>query len=91
MIWLRQLLSDLDYQQDSPTILYVDNQSTISLARNLAMYSRTKHINIYYYFIREHLDKEDIYLEFICINNIIIDIFTKSLRKTQFISFYSQL
>ena len=78
-IWLRQLLSDLGYQQYSPTILYVDNQSTISLAKNPVMHTRTKHIDIRHHFIRQHLDDKDIDLEYISTDDMIADIFTKPL------------
>jgi len=79
VIWLRQLLSDLGYQQQSPTTLYVDNQSTISLAKNPVMHARTKHIDICHHFIREHLDNQDINLEYINTADMIADILTKPL------------
>ena len=79
VIWIQQLLKDLGYQQKAQTTLYIDNQSAILLTKNPIMHTRIKHIDICHYFIREHLDDEDITLEYINITEMIVDIFTKSL------------
>ena len=79
VIWIRQLLADLGYPQRSPTILYIDNQSSISLAKNPAIYSRIKHISIHYHFIREYLKNDEINIQFISTQEMIADILTKPL------------
>ena len=48
-IWLRQLLFELGQDMSSPTILCIDNQSTITIAQNPEFYDCTKHINIHYH------------------------------------------
>jgi hypothetical protein len=52
-IWLRQLLFKLSINTLSPTILHVNNQSTIIIAKNPEFYNRTKPIDIYYYFLEQ--------------------------------------
>ena len=42
-----------------------DNTSAINLSKNLIQHSRTKHIEIRHHFIRDHIQNEDILLEFI--------------------------
>ena len=56
MMYLRQLLVDLGFPQERATVLYEDNQGTISLATGHAgMAKRTKHIDIRHHFIREKI------------------------------------
>jgi len=50
-------------QCNEVTLIMIDNQSAIKLIRNpqlnlLEFYSRTKHIDVRYYFIREKLAKQ---------------------------------
>lgn len=51
IVWLRQLLKDLDCKVSTPTILYVDKQSAIRLVNNPEFHKRTKHIDIKFHFI----------------------------------------
>lgn len=34
LVWLQRLLSDIKYRYDEPTILQIDNQSTVILIKN---------------------------------------------------------
>ena len=53
--WIRQLFDELNYGIVSrpPTILRMDNQEALALAKNPVNHSRSKHIDIKYHFIRE--------------------------------------
>lgn len=44
--WLRRLLSDVGCSCIGATILFVDNQSAIRLAKNPEFHQGTKHIDI---------------------------------------------
>ena len=61
-----------------------DNTNAINLIKNLIQYSRTKHIDIRYHFIRDHTQNNDIVLDFVCTDNQLADIFTKLLNKDRF-------
>ncbi|GAA0149774.1 oxidase [Lithospermum erythrorhizon] len=52
-IWLKYILSELYYSNEEPVTIYVDNKSSISLAKNPVSHSRSKHINIKYHFLRK--------------------------------------
>ena len=52
-IWLRNLLNDLQLNQEQPTKIYIDNKSTITLAKNPVFNEMSKHIDNRYHFIRE--------------------------------------
>ncbi len=50
-VWLRRLLSELGQDMTEPTILHIDNQSSIALAHNPKFHDRTKHVDIQHHFL----------------------------------------
>ena len=56
-----------------------DNTSAINLSKNPILHSRAKHIDIRHHFLRDHMQKSDIILAFVCTENQLADIFTKLL------------
>ncbi|KAF2303818.1 hypothetical protein GH714_023602 [Hevea brasiliensis] len=84
-IWLRKILSDLHQIQKDAIIVYVDNQSAISMAKNPVYHGRTKHINVKFHAIR-HAEKEgDVQLVHCRSEEQIADIMTKTLSRGKFI------
>ena len=61
-----------------------DNTSAINLSKNPIQHSHTKHIEIRYHFIRDHVQKGDIELNFACTNRQLVDIFIKPLSEDRF-------
>ena len=61
-----------------------DNTSAICLTKNPIQHSRTKHIEIKYHFIRDHVEKGDVELIFISTDKQLADIFTKPLQEDRF-------
>ncbi|GJR10075.1 hypothetical protein Tco_0792727 [Tanacetum coccineum] len=75
ILWMKSQLTDYD-------IIYErvpDNTSAIAISNNPVLHSRTKHIDIRYHFIRDHILKGDIELHFIPTPYQLADIFTKPL------------
>ena len=83
-------LEDYDIKQSKITIK-CDNTSAFNLSKNLIQHSRSKHIEIRYHFIKEHIVDDDINLEYINIENQLVDIFTKLLREDRFYSLREEL
>lgn len=52
-----------------------DNISMINLTKNPIQNFRAKHIDIGHHFLHNHVHKNEIVLQFICINNQLINIF----------------
>jgi hypothetical protein len=50
VVYLRQLLSELDYSQCILTCIYENNQTCISFTRDDATHLYTKHIDVKYHF-----------------------------------------
>ncbi|GJU97506.1 retrovirus-related pol polyprotein from transposon TNT 1-94 [Tanacetum coccineum] len=76
-------LSDYDIHYKMVPI-FCDNTSTIAISNNPVLHSRTKHIDIRYHFIRDHILKGDIELHFIPTEYQLADIFTKPLDEPTF-------
>ena len=68
-----------------------DNTSVISIVANPVNHSRTKHIDIRYYFIREHAANGTIELIFVPTEKQLVDIFTKPLDEATFIRLVSEI
>jgi hypothetical protein len=60
--WLRKLVKDFGVFDDKVIPIFCDNQSSIKLTQNLVFHARTKHIKVYYHFIREKMLSKEIYL-----------------------------
>ena len=71
--------------------VFCDNTSVINITKNPVQHSRTKHIEIRHHFIRDHVLKNDISIEFVDSLNQIADIFTKPLNEAQFVKIRREL
>ena len=76
-------MEDFNLRYTKIPILH-DNTSAINLAKNPIQHSRSKHIDIKHHFIRDHIQKGDIEVNFINIENQIVDRFTKPLVEDHF-------
>ncbi|GKA35236.1 retrovirus-related pol polyprotein from transposon TNT 1-94 [Tanacetum coccineum] len=83
-------LADYDVLYDKVPI-FCDNTSVIAISNNLVLQSRTKHINIRYHFIRDHILKGDIKLHFVPTELQLADIFTKPLAEPSFTRLVAEL
>jgi hypothetical protein len=52
-IWVSQLVEEMMGVKLAAHVVKMDNQSAISLSKNLVLHDRSKHIKIRYHFIRE--------------------------------------
>ena len=66
------------------TNVYCDNQAAISQVQQPKHYSRAKHIDIRYHFIRDTLSQRETKLSYVRSDNNIADILTKVLSKDKF-------
>ncbi|KAK2976645.1 hypothetical protein RJ640_008181 [Escallonia rubra] len=90
-VWLRNLLKELNFNQDESTQIYVDKKSAIALAKNPVFHDRSKHINTWYHFIRESIAKKEVQVKFVKSEDQVADIFTKPLKREAFEKLRSQL
>ena len=71
------------------TVVDQDNKSTILLAKHgkFSLTKRTKHINIWYFYITGRIKAGDIKIQHCPATEIVSDYFTKPLQGKQFIKF----
>nr|GEW94124.1 copia protein [Tanacetum cinerariifolium] len=83
ILWMRSQLTDygLDFNKIP---LYYDNRSAIALCCKNVQHSRSKHIEIRHYFIREQVEKGVVELYFVTTDYQLTDIFTKALPIERF-------
>ncbi|GKD22692.1 retrovirus-related pol polyprotein from transposon TNT 1-94 [Tanacetum coccineum] len=64
--------------------LYCDNKSAMALCCNNVQYSRSKHIDVRYHFIKEQVENGVVELYFVRTKYQLVDIFTKALPRERF-------
>ena len=81
-----------DYDLDFSKIpIMCDNTSAIAITYNPVQHSKTKHIDIRYHFIRNHVMKGDVEIYFIPTDDQLADIFTKPSDEKRFKDLVSRL
>lgn len=78
---IRSLLNELGYQVASPTIMWVDNQSSIQVAKNPEHHGRMKHLDRSYYWLRDKVTHQVLMPMYIPTEDNAADMLTKSLVK----------
>ncbi|GKE34061.1 hypothetical protein Tco_1453383, partial [Tanacetum coccineum] len=89
-LWIKSQLADYDVLYDKVPLFY-DNTSSIAISNNPVLHYRTKHIDIRYHFIRDHILKGDIELHFVPTDMQLADIFTKPLAEPSFTRLVAEL
>jgi hypothetical protein len=84
IVHCRQLLVDLNEQQNGPTILYCDNIAAGELAKCETHQQRSKHIAIRYHFIRECIKRNEVKVMWLPGQDNYADMFTKALGRVLF-------
>jgi hypothetical protein len=78
LLWMRQTLRDYGYKLRKVPLL-CDNESAIRMADNPVEHSHTKHIDIWYHFLKDHQQKGDIEIAYVNTHTQLADIFTNPL------------
>lgn len=91
VIWLKQLLQKISFQQIESTTFYSNSQNAIALSANPRFHSRSKHVDTQYHFTWEKLQAKHIHLRYIYIVEMTADILTKSLPKEKHFHHVSNL
>ena len=90
-IWIRKLLSYLfDFDMDA-TMILCDNRSCMKMTENPMFHDKRKHIEIWYLYIRDMVQKGDIKLQYLSTNEQVVDVLTKPLSRVKFEHFRDKL
>ena len=75
LLWIIQQLRNLVINQKNVPI-QCDNMSAINITKNPIQHSQTKYIEVRHHFIWDHVEKGDVFLEFVPNQTQLADIFT---------------
>ena len=67
-----------------PLTIYEDNQACIHLSKNPGDFSRSKHIDTRYHFVREQVAQQTVTQKKVETKDNLADVFTKPLDRKQF-------
>ena len=90
-VWLRKLLSGLFELELEATVILSDNQSCIKMTENLVFHDRSKHIEIWYFYIRDLVQKGAIKLIYVSTDEQVANVLTKPLSCGKFKYFRDKL
>jgi hypothetical protein len=83
LLCMRHTLKDYGYTMNHIPLL-CDNESAIKISYNICGHSRTKYIDIWHHFLRDHAIKGDIVISHVETNDQLANIFTKPLDEKRF-------
>ena len=83
VVWFRQFLGELGYRFDSPSILRIDNQSAISVAKNPEHHGRMKHLDLRFFWLRDEVAGGTLSPLFIPTADMAADLLTKPLERVK--------
>jgi len=79
------VLKKLGQNQVNPTIIYCDSTSAIKLSKNPVMHGRNKHIDVWFYFLRELTKAGSVELVHCGTKEQLADVMTKPLKLDVFL------
>ncbi|GJT17608.1 hypothetical protein Tco_0876314 [Tanacetum coccineum] len=77
VLWIQNQVLDYGFNFIN-TKIFIDNESTICIVKNLVFYSKTKHIEIRHHFIRDCYEKKSIQVIKIHTDHNVVDLLTKA-------------
>ncbi|GKD37926.1 hypothetical protein Tco_1258133 [Tanacetum coccineum] len=83
VLWIQNQMMDYGFNFMN-TKIHIDNESTINVIKNHVVYSRTKHIEILFHFIRDCYEKRLIEVIKIHTDHNVADLLTKGFDVTRF-------
>ena len=90
-VWISKLLSDIIDLQLDVTCIHCDNQSCVKLSENLVFHDKSKHIEIKYHYIRDMVQRGAVKLQYVAMEEQIVDVLMKPLGRVKFEYFREKL
>ena len=91
ILWIQNLLHELGYTPCAPSVLYIDNNSALSVAKNPDHHGRMKHLDLSYYWLREKVAMKKIEPVHLATDNMPADLLTKPLARVKVEKFRSMM
>ena len=78
-MFLRELLSTIDFPQEFPTTIFEDNTACLAIANNPVTSKKARHIKVKYHYVRQLIEEKEIAVKYKSTEDMLADIFTKAL------------
>lgn len=79
-VWMKNILEEIGFIQETFTTLWCDNSSAIKFSRNPVLHRRSKHIHVRFHFLRELVNESVISLEYCSTENQLADVMTNAVK-----------
>lgn len=84
VLWMESLLEELKLHYKKPVQLFVDNKSSINLAKNPIAHGRSKHIETKFHFLRDQVNKGKLEMVYCSTDVQAADVLTKPMKTDRF-------
>ena len=91
LIWVRNLLDEIQVPLQATPMVYCDNMSVVLLATNPILHSKSKHFKLDLYFIRDYVAKGHVQISHILAHAQVVDVLTKPVSSAFFHDFRAKL
>jgi len=88
---LRRLLGEVGYMQKNATLILNDSQGSLALLKSPVHHLRTKHIDVQFHFVREHIASNEVLFDYCSTKEMAANIFTMVVPRDQFETCRSKL
>jgi len=83
-LWMRDMLREFGCHPESATPVHCDNEAAVRISRDTVCHSRTKHVSLSFWFVREQQEAGEILVQSISTKEQLADFLTKPLNKPIF-------
>jgi hypothetical protein len=83
-LWMRDMLGEFGCAPESATLVFCDNEAAVRISKDTVCHSRTKHVSLSFWFVREHQEADEIAVKSIPTKEQLADFLTKPLNKPTF-------
>lgn len=84
MSFIANLVNSIGLKVQKPMIIYSDSESAIAIAKGKTLSSKSKHIELRFYYVRDKVASGEIIIQKVPTEENIADMFTKSLGRVKF-------
>jgi hypothetical protein len=84
LLWIKRLLTELEFTPTSKMELFCDNKSAIAISHDPVQHDRTNHVEMDRHFIKENLEDKIIRFPFVKSEDQLADILTKAVSSKEF-------
>ena len=78
---MHKMLQELGFALPGPSVLYMDNQSAISVAKHLEHHGRMKQLDLSWFWLRDVVDQGSIAPTYVQTGEMPADLLTKALAR----------